>query len=49
MFERDVVLGATFGRHVLGVGDGQVEDSTKTGVAHVVLAGEFGRFGDWDI
>ena len=49
MFEGNVVLSATFGRHVLGIGDGQVEDSSQTRVAHVVFAGEFGRFGCWDI
>lgn len=49
MFERDVVLCATFGGHMLRVGDGQVKNSAKTGVAHGMLACEFGRFGDRNI
>ena len=48
VLEGDVVGGAAFGRHVLGVGDGQSEDAAETGVAHAVLAREFGaaRGGD---
>ena len=45
VLEGDVVGGAAFRRHVLGVGDRQSEDAAETGVAHTVLAGEFGAAG----
>lgn len=38
MFEGDTVFGAAFGRHVLGIGDRQLEASLEAWVAHAVAA-----------
>ena len=46
MLQRDVLLSAAFGWHMLRIGDRHGEDSTKTGMAHPVLACEFGGFGN---
>lgn len=49
VLEGNVVGGAAFGRHVLGVGDRQGKDAAETGVAHAVLACEFGGPGCRDV
>lgn len=38
MFEGNIVFGAAFGRHVLGIGDRQLEASLEAWVAHAVAA-----------
>lgn len=45
VFEGDVVCGAAFGGHVLGVGEGECENTAEAGVAHAVAAGEAGGAG----
>ena len=44
MLKRDVVVRATFRRHMLWVRDRKGEDAPEAGVAHAVSAGKFGRF-----
>jgi hypothetical protein len=49
MSERDVVLCAAFGRHMLRVGDRECENADQAVVAHNVTAWESGRLGDWSV
>lgn len=45
VLERNVLRCTAFGRHVLRIVDGELEDTPQTGVAHSVAAAEFGGFG----
>lgn len=49
VFERYVVLSAAFGRHMLGVGYRQGENPPEAGIAHPVVASQFGGFRDGNI
>lgn len=49
MFKGDVVFGAAFGRHVLGIGDRQLEASLEAWVAHAMAALELDSFAGFQI
>lgn len=49
MFQVDVIVCATSRRHMCRIGDGHLEDTPQTRVAHSMLAWQACRFGDWNL
>jgi hypothetical protein len=49
MLQWDAVRSTTLGRHVLGIRDGELKDTTQTGVAHAMPAFELRRLAARDV